>query len=159
MHEKWTSSGNDRKFQRVDCNSTMTIRTLMIPLRLWLSATAARSFWLFKQHGMTEIQMESRGRDGLYRWIFIMSGNSVFRYPPGCGASSNGWNWNIALKPWPGHSELATNSTYRSDPVLSTSTSVPWLQSTAIVGAPESVPSCTLIKSALFRQLQQNTFR
>ncbi|KAK1122517.1 hypothetical protein K0M31_008969 [Melipona bicolor] len=79
--------------------------------------------------------------------------NSVVRYPPGCGASSNGWNWNIALKPWPGHSELATNSTYRSDPVLSTSTSVPWLHSTAIVGAPESVPSCILIKSALFRQL------
>lgn len=77
----------------------------------------------------------------------------VVRYPPGCGASSNGWNWNIALKPWPGHSELATNSTYRSDPVLSTSTSAPWLHSIAIVAAPESVPSCTLIKSALFRQL------
>lgn len=76
-----------------------------------------------------------------------------FVYPPGCGASSNGWNWNIALKPWPGHSELATNSTYRSDPVLSTSTSAPWLHSIAIVAAPESVPSCTLIKSALFRQL------
>lgn len=87
------------------------------------------------------------------RRIFLSGYLDVVRYPPGCGASSNGWNWNIALKPWPGHSELATNSTYRSDPVLSTSTSAPWLHSIAIVAAPESVPSCTLIKSALFRQL------
>lgn len=98
----------------------------------------------------------ARGRGGSFayrRRIFLSGYLDVVRYPPGCGASSNGWNWNIALKPWPGHSELATNSTYRSDPVLSTSTSAPWLHSIAIVAAPESVPSCTLIKSALFRQL------
>lgn len=103
---------------------------------------------------LLEISFSSNGAWGEGSFADFSRGTGVVGYPPGCGAgSSNGWNWNIALKPWPGHSELATNSTYRSDPVLSTSTSAPWLHSIAIVAAPESVPSCTLIKSALFRQL------
>lgn len=55
-------------------------------------------------NGVTVVVAGSKGRGR-------MDFRNVVRYRPGCGASSNGWNWNIALKPWPGHSELATNST------------------------------------------------
>lgn len=66
-----------------------------------------------------------------------------------------GWNWKVALNPCPGHLELATKSISSSAPVLNTSTSLSWLHNTAIVGWSVSIPSCILIKSARFRQLQR----
>ncbi|KAJ8937788.1 hypothetical protein NQ318_012268 [Aromia moschata] len=72
------------------------------------------------------------------------------------GLSSVGWNWNLALNPWPGQSEFATNSMKRSDPVDRTSSSLPSLHRTWMAGSADVLPSYTRIMSALFKQLETN---